>query len=479
MDDDRAHVGWADRHRQTDAASPVGADDQADDRHRLADAVHVLHGPGGDSTVRSLLYAVYLTALFGGIYGFTLVRGVVVTLGPDAWVLRHPLFAVGGLATVATALVAAAGWVGRVRGPVTPPLPWLDLVVTSSVDRALTLRAAWRMPSSVLVLVGAVLGPLLGAGLWAGGGAPVVVVPVAAVVGAVTGAAVAWCWLRGQVRSSASVRGARRPSTLLRRLDVGTVREHSVRSSRLGGGVLAGDARVIRLEAARPTRRGRDRRLRSRGRRLTVVTRDLLGLRRRPGRLTGGAVLVTAGTTGIAPALGRPDGGGLALAVCGLLCCHLGTGWWADGLRLLGDSIGTPRLLGGSVRSEAVAHSVVPAALTVAVVTATVTASTAVGGSSQAWVLVAFLPTVLVMVQWRAAFRSAPPSTIQLPEAGPVVLSLWWVGPALTTAVLGAVVVARPAEPGVDRWMTAALVLIGAMWWGGRTLERAVATARI
>ncbi|MGL5849491.1 MAG: hypothetical protein ACRCZD_01805, partial [Phycicoccus sp.] len=333
MDDDRAHAERADGGRRADddrpadAASSASDDDQADDHHRLADAVHVLYGPGGDGTARSLGYALYLTVLFGGIYGFTLVRGVVVTLGPDAWILRHPLIAAGGLAVVAVTLVAAAGSVGRVRGPVTPPLPWIDLVVSSSVDRALTLRAAWRMPSSVLVLVGAVLGPLLGAGLWAGGGAPVVVVPAAAVVGAVTGTAVAWCWLRGQVRSSASVRGVPRPSTLLRRLDVSTVRDHTARSSRLAGGVLTGEARTIRLETARPVRRGRGRRLRSRGPHLTFVMRDLLGLRRKPSRLTGGAVLVAVGTVGVASALERPGGGGLALTVCGLVCCHVGTGW--------------------------------------------------------------------------------------------------------------------------------------------------------
>ncbi|MGL4745139.1 MAG: hypothetical protein ACRCXL_12215 [Dermatophilaceae bacterium] len=439
-----------------------------DDAHRLADAIHVWHGPGGDSATRRLAYAGYLTALFGSIYGFTLARGVTVTLGPDAWVLRHPLLAGSG--------------------PVAPPLPWVDLVVTSSIDRALTLRAAWRMPLSVLVLVGFVLGPLLAAGFWAAGGVSVLVVPCAAVAGAMVGAAVAWSWLHGQARSSAPVpgapwrpaRGAQWPSTLLRRLDVGTLRDHTVRSTRFAGGVLTGEARVIRMESTRPVRRGRDWQLRQRGPQLTVVLRDLIGLRRRPARLGGGAVLVAAGAAGITSVRGDLAGSGLAMAVCGLLCCHVGTGCWAGGLRLLGDAMGAPRLLGGSVRGQAVAHSVVPAVLAAAVVVAVVAAVSATsGGVPRAWALVAGLPIVLVAAHWQAAFRGAPPMTVQLPEAGPILLALWWAGPACTAATLGVVLLLCLDEPaGVGRWVTVILVLVGAGWWAGRALRRALAAAR-
>ncbi|MGL5867000.1 MAG: hypothetical protein ACRCYX_14240 [Dermatophilaceae bacterium] len=463
-------------------------DQAADDAHRLADAIHVWRGPGGDGATRRLAYAGYLTALFGSIYGFTLARAVAVTLDPDAWVLRYPLLAGSGLAVGVTALIAAAGQAGRVRGPVTPPLPWVDLVVTSSIDRALTLRAAWRMPLSVLVLVGFVLGPLLAAGFWAAGGTSVLVVPCAAVAGAMVGAAVAWSWLHGQAGTSAPApaapwppaRGAPWPSSLLRRLEIGTLREHTVRSARFAGGVLTGEARVIRMESTRPVRRGRTWQVRPRGPQLTVVLRDLLGLRRRPARLGGGAVVVAAGAAGITSVLGDLDGSGLAVAVCGLLCCHVGTGWCASGLLLLGDAVGAPRLLGGSVRSQAVAHSVLPAVLAAAAVAAVAAAASATtGGAPEAWVLVAGLPVALVAAHWQTAFRGAPPMAVQLPEAGPILLALWWAGPACTTATLGVVLLICLDQPaGAGRWVTVILVLVGAGWWAGRALRRALATAR-
>ncbi|QNN48956.1 hypothetical protein H9L10_11875 [Phycicoccus endophyticus] len=54
------------------------------DRERLEDVEHVLHGPEGAGRWHTLLYVLYVVALLAGIYGYTVLRGVVVVLDPPA-----------------------------------------------------------------------------------------------------------------------------------------------------------------------------------------------------------------------------------------------------------------------------------------------------------------------------------------------------------------------------------------------------------
>ncbi|NHA67890.1 hypothetical protein [Phycicoccus flavus] len=427
-------------------------------RERLRDAEHVLHGPGGSGAWRQLLYVVYVVSILAGLYGFTVLRALVEVVGPrwaaDGLVVPTRV----ALALAAVAVVALVRLAGRRRGPVTPDLAWVDLVVASPVDRRLALREAWLLPWTGLIAVGTVLGGVVGAALWGGGAAG----PVTAVVGLVGGGGygvlLALVWLAGQVAgdpagdrhpAAAAPALAVRPGRALRALGLEGLRAHSARSSRLGGAVLAGDPRALRLEAASPVRRGRRWRLRSRGPVRTVVARDVLGLRRQPVLLVAGGALVVAGSSGLAWVLAEPSAPVLGAAVA-VLVWQGGVGVWAEGLRLLGDTLGSPRLLGGSVAREAVAHSVVPGGLALLVAGATLAGWSAVadpdGGTvAAAVVAVPALAAVCLAAQWVAAFRVLPPELALLPEAGPQVLVVWLAWPVVLAVAAGTLAVVRVA----------------------------------
>ena len=188
--------------------------------------------------------------------------------------------------------------------------------------------------------------------------------------------------------------------------------------------MLAGDLRAARLEAATPVRRGRELRLRSHGRLLTVVARDLLGLRRQPGLLLSGALLTAPGAAGVAWSLSDPEVP-VALAVVAVAALYLGVGVWAEGLRLLGDTLGTPRLSGLGLGTEAGAHTVLPASLFVlvslplAVAVRALVPGSAVGFASLLlWVV--GVGALVLAAQWVAAFRGRPPFLAFLPEVGPM-----------------------------------------------------------
>ncbi len=425
----------------------------ASDRERLRDTEHVLHGPGGSGAWRQLLYVVYVIALLSGLYGFTILRGVVATYG-SRWRAAHLLgpLAAGGFALLVV-LVLLAHAAGRRRGPVTPELGWVDHVVSSAIDRRLTLREAWLVPLTALTAAGAVLGGVVGSALWGGG----VLGPVAAVAGLLSGLAagvvVALVWLAGQLASdpaagsSSGARGLRlalRPRSALAHLGIEGLRAHSGRSARLGGAVLAGDPRALRLEAASPVRRGRGIRLRSRGPKGTVVARDLLGLRRQPLLVVGGLALVAPGTAGLAWA-STSAGVPLVVATVAVVLTHLGASLWGEGIRLFGDTLGAPRLLGGSLRGEAAAHSAVPVALTLAAGTP-VAAATCLALDTPllaGTVAVIVVTAVTTGCQWVGGFRVQLPAVAALPEAGPAVLLLWWAWPVVLAAAVGTFVLAR------------------------------------
>ena len=276
----------------------TAAEQRAEDRARLQDVTHVLHGEHGTGAVQRVLYAVYLLGLLAFTYGFTVARALFITSDPT-WL--HDRLLGPGAAVVAVllavALTALVHGLGRRRGPVVPPLPWVDHVVAGPLDRAATLREWWLVSATLLVAGATVLAGVIGGGLWASGTTGPVSLFVALLVGLGLGVVVAAAWLAGQVGAGASGadalpsthgggrgRGIRLlgPSAALRRLGLTTLRAQSIRSTRLGGAVLAGDLRAARLEAATPVHRGRGLRLRSHGRLLTVVARDRLGLRRQP-----------------------------------------------------------------------------------------------------------------------------------------------------------------------------------------------------
>ena len=476
------------------------AEQRREDADRLKDVGHVVHGPHGSGAVQRVLYAVYVLALLAFTYGFTVVRAVFLTSDTE-WVrgrLLGPASAVVG-AVLVVALVVLVHGLGRRRGPVVPPLPWVDHVVVGPLDRAATLREWWLVSATLLVAGATVLAAVLGGGLWGSRTTGPAALLVALLAGPALGALVAGAWLAGQVGAvgdgsrdrhpTASDRGrglrALSPAAALRRLDLTTLRAQSIRSTRLGGAVLAGDLRAARLETATPVRRGRRVRLRSRGRHLTVVARDLIGLRRQPGQLVSGVLLAVPGAAGLAWALSDPEVP-VAFGVLAMAATYLGVGVWAEGLRLLGDTLGTPRLSGLEVDTEATAHTVLPAALLLLVsLPVGLAVHAAVGRSS-----VGALAVVLWLVgagglalggQWVAAFRGRPGFLAFIPNVGPVVMTLWFARSFLLVAVVGGLLTARSARPGLLgpglTWLALAVVL--AWLWGRRTLRSAADEHRV
>ena len=60
----------------------TAAEQRAQDKERLEDVTHVLHGPHGTGAVQRVLYAVYLLALLAFTYGFTVARALFITSDP-------------------------------------------------------------------------------------------------------------------------------------------------------------------------------------------------------------------------------------------------------------------------------------------------------------------------------------------------------------------------------------------------------------
>ena len=143
----------------------TAAEQRAEDRARLQDVTHVLHGEHGTGAVQRVLYAVYLLGLLAFTYGFTVARALFITSDP-AWL--HDRLLGPGAAVVAVllavALTALVHGLGRRRGPVVPPLPWVDHVVAGPLDRAATLREWWLVSATLLVAGATVLAGVSGVG---------------------------------------------------------------------------------------------------------------------------------------------------------------------------------------------------------------------------------------------------------------------------------------------------------------------------
>lgn len=442
----------------------------AEDRERLEDALHVLHGSAGTGLVRRLLYVLYLIVIFGGVYGFNLLRAALVTSDPR-W-----LDSVASVWGVLAAGVAAAGlgllaWrAGRVRGPVVPQLPFIDTVVASAIDRGVVLRER-----GLVVLIGGagaglLLGALAGGAVVGAGRGGVAVVLGAVVCGAGLGLALAWISVLGQAAAS----GSRRVRTLgaaLRALRLVDLREHAVRTTHIGGAVLAGDLRAARLDVAAPVTRARSVRLRSRGPWRTLIARDVLGLRRAPGRLAWGLVGVAAAYGLIAVRATTPSLP-LATGMLAMVLAYFAVGALAEGVRLLADNAGTPPLLGLGFRTEALLHLVVPVAMTLAVgLPASVLVAASDASIGIAVLAAAGMTLILAGTTLMAAFRGSPPDLSFIGEIGPMSMAYWYARPVTTAAISGGLLLALIAEAGP-------IALVGAFGTGGFALGYGLWLAR-
>ncbi len=461
-----------------DSVSDATARREIDDHELVGQADWVIGGDAGRKGRRQAIYAGYVTVLGALAYGFPIVQAVIKTADPAALraSLQTPLTAL-----VIVAAVVAVLWTmyaaGSRRGPVVPPLPWIDHVVTTPVDRAVTVGRWWRLALGLCVFLGLLGGVTFGAGAAYGGLIGWYAAGLVALAGAVFGWLAASLWLWGQVRSwpgagrSAAV--LVRGRIALRALHVEVLRQHAANSSTIGGSVLGGNLRTARLQLARPVRRARSARLRASGPVMVFVRRDALGMRRVPSTFWSGLGLSLIGAVVIAWTLTHPVAPVLAVTI-GLVPAYFGYGAWAEGLRLQADNLGTPTLLGTSVRAEVVAHLVLPTVLTLVVLGGAVAVGSVVAGavSVQSVLLSVVLVALLAGGHLLAAFRGSPPKpTFSSGGTGPAMLIGWYLVPGLAVLVVGTAAAALAhGSPSGLFW--AVLLVAAVVSWGLSKAER-------
>ncbi|CAN7209428.1 hypothetical protein [Knoellia sp. LjRoot47] len=433
------------------------------DRERLADIVHVLHGPSGSPARKEVAYAAYVAFILVGLYGFPVLRALVRAgdRGGMADALRSPWLALVALVVVAGS-AALAREAGRVRGPLVAPVPWVDHVVASSLDRWAALRPWFGYSLFAVLAAGATTGLLVGASFWGARVAPFWVVAPAVVVGAAVGLLVGGSWLLGQSRSGTTADspapGDGPPWVAeVRRLGLHDLRTQSARSNRIVGGVQAGDLRAVRLEAARPVTRARSARLRHRGPVMTLVARDVLGLRRAPGAAVVGLALSATAAWALGATLSSTSVPPLVAFVAALVS-HMGFSSLSEGLRLEADTMGTPALFGSPPVRAAATHLLVPGGIHLAVTTVVGCAAAVVAGADVGTALPWLVMTTVVLAGGNllAAYRGRPPTGPfnAVPSAQGVLL--WFAMPLLLdTLIVGGMVW------GITRWPTSGLIVIG------------------
>ena len=435
------------------------------DRERLAEAREILAGEERQRS-QNAVYAVYVAVIVAGAYGVPAAQALLRFVDPP-WLASHLGGARGVLlgAVVLAATLALAYRLGRVRGPAVPPLPYLDAIATSPLDRALVLRPWWRLGLLGCLVAGVLIGLVVGAGLAIAALTSAVVLLPATGIGAAVGLLVAGTWLHGQVRTWPSgTRGASvflRQRRSLRTLHLTPLRTQAASAVTVGGAVLAGDLRAARLDVGSPTTRGRRWRLRGGGGTAVMVSRDWLGMRRAPGVGVAGLLLTAAG--GYALVQSATPGTPSIIALAGLVLAYLGVSAWSEGLRLQGDNAGTPPLLGLDPSREALAHLVLPGVgylATVAVVGGLAVALANATLLGIAWAIA--MSGLLLAAQVMAAFRGLPPAGIFSPNAGVPVMILWYSVPVLVPMVAGT---AASALLSSGRATTAVAVLAVATWF--------------
>lgn len=266
------------------------------DRQRLRQVHAALLGDRPGNSLVNAMYPVYVAVIVAGAYGIPAVQQLFLSLDAK-WLADHAWTPVGAIVAVGVAvlLLTLVLFVGQVRGPVVPPLPYLELVVDSPMPRKVTLARNWRLSFGGCAVGGLLIGAVCGAGLAIAKVASLGALLPATLGGGLLGVLVAQFWLRGQVHGSRS--GSSLPPgrhNTLARLDITGLRRQAASNVTMGGAVLAGDLRIVRLEAARPTTHCRRVRLRSSGPLAVIARRDLLGLRRAPWSALSGLGLAAA-----------------------------------------------------------------------------------------------------------------------------------------------------------------------------------------
>ena len=135
------------------------------DRQRLRQARSVILGNRPDTSVNNTLYPVYVAIIAAGSYGVPAAQQLFRSLD-GKWLAAHAWTQAGAMVAVLVAgmFLAMVRLVGRVHGPVVPPLPYLELVVASPLPRKVTLSRNWRLSLGGSVIGGLLVGLVCGAG---------------------------------------------------------------------------------------------------------------------------------------------------------------------------------------------------------------------------------------------------------------------------------------------------------------------------
>jgi len=444
------------------------------DQQLLGQVRAAIRGNRPDTSRSDALYPVYVAVIAAGAYGIPAAQQLFRSLD-GKWLADHALTPAGAIvaATAVALLLALVRFVGRVHGPVVPPLPYLELVVTSPMPRKVTLGRHWRLSLFGSVVGGLLVGAVSGAGLAIANVAPPVLLLPATLGGGLLGVLVAELWLRGQLQASSlefrpgpSLARGRRNALAL--LDITSLRRQAASNVTIGGAVLAGDLRTVRLDAARPTTHARLVRLKPSGPRAVIARRDMLGLRRAPGSAVYGLGFAAAGSAGLMLSLQSPRTPTVAPLVS-LVLAYLGFGAWCEGLRLHADNSGTSRMLGLPYRDTAWAHLIVPVSawvLTAIVVNATLSLAGVVPPTAFVWTV--GVGALLAGSHLMASFRGMAPAGVFGPNAGVPALIFWYARPLLATLVVGTAMTAWaariPAPWVAFSWLL--LLAAGVLGWG-------------
>ena len=441
------------------------------DRQRLRQVRAAILGDHPDKSLSNALYPPYVAVILAGSYGVPAAQQFFRSIDKK-WLAEHAGTPVGAMvAATATVLLMALVWlVGRAHGPVTPPLPYLDLVVASPMPRKVTLARHWRVSLGGSVFGGLLVGLVAGAGLAIAEVAPATVLMPAAIIGGLLGVIFAEFWLRGQLQGGLpggtqnGLRGGRRNALAL--LDITSLRRQAASNVTMGGAVLSGDLRMVRLDAARPPRRARRVRLRASLPLAVIARRDLLGMRRAPGPVLYGLVFAVAGSAGLMLSL-QSSRTPTVFPLVSLVLCHLGFGAWCEGLRMHADNSGTSRLMGLPYKATALAHLVVPVSalsLTSIVVGAGLLLAGLATPTSLVWAL--GVGALLTGTRLMAVFRGLP--SMNVIGAGVPTMILWYSLPLLVTLIVGTGTAAWAVRANTpwDAFFCLLITTVGIVAWG-------------
>jgi hypothetical protein len=189
-----------------------------------------------------------------------------------------------------------------------------------------------------------------------------------------------------------------------------------------------------------------------------LVRRDVLGLRRQPASVVAGVALTALGAFLVGWTLAEPAVPVVAAAL-GMVPLYVGFGTLAEGLRLQADNIGSASLIGVSDRTEAIAHLVVPVAVSLVVLGSVSGVLTA--GTPSTTVVSSLLTLLLAGVHLQAAFRGAPRI-----QGGPTAIAVWYLQPA-TIFIGGGTFITYAARSGFAAplaWSVGGVVAV--VMWG-------------